>query len=369
MENPGRLKNLAMILLVAVIFSLSIVAYTYYTQKEQLEEDYGEFRSNAFENIQMLNKTIIELTDINQNLTESLESLHDDYERLYKNYVILNESYYQIKDSNIALETELDQAFEKIRTYRREINSSLEWFNENAKLPRAPQLESKLERKCINNCEIKLGCLYLVNEQMGFSYIPDYITSGEEDQLQSLESFMENEGGDCEDYSLFFKAEFNHLKENCNSLILEAYKPGDKNDRYFLDFNENWYIDGVEPVTIPGNFRHANVICGKIYDLNRESLTGHCIVGFSREEIKNVDDLENVGEMHLVEPQNGMYYGKLNDESSGIYLLSDNPDSESFVTLIITDYDLFLYSQTDEEWLSYSLFDEQLGELQERLNR
>ncbi len=369
MEDGRTKKNLAIIFLLAVVVALSVIAYSFQQQKGDLRKHCEDMQKDAIEQLERLNSTIEDYSEANLKLRDSFMILNKSYEELFERYKQLNSSYEEVRDSNIDLMMSLQEAFEKIDTYQREIDSSLEWFSKNSQLGDKPEIKQKLESKCIKDCSIKLGCIFLVNERMGFSYKSDLETTGDSDRLKSLNEFVEYGGGDCEDFSLFFKAEYNYLKSKCDEVTLESYKGTEEDKEYFLDFNEEWYMSGVEPVNIGNEFQHANVVCGKIYDLNRDNLEGHCIVGFTKEKIETVKELKALETAHLVEPQNGKYYGMLNRESSGIYLQEKDLEHKSFVSLIITDNDLFLYSETEEEWLSHSLFKEQLDELKTKIEK
>ncbi|MFW6013672.1 MAG: hypothetical protein ACOCQG_00710 [Candidatus Nanoarchaeia archaeon] len=366
MDTKGDAKNLIIILFIALFLSSAIVAYNFKQQKEIVEDNFTEFRKDAFEQFDKMNNTINKLHEINSEHKNELEQLESKYQTTYQNYIQLNQSYTEMSEANVELIEDLEEAFEKINTFREDINSSLEWFKHNSKLKDTPQIKDDLSSSCIENCTINLACIHFVNEQSGFTYNPDIQTSGEIDQLQSLEDFRDNMGGDCEDFSLFFKAQYNYLKEKCGKVTLKTYEQKDGAGRFFLDFDNKWYIENAKKIELDKNSWHANIFCGKMYDYREDSTTGHCIVGFTQTKLESPETLKEIETAELLEPQNGMHYGKLNDESSGLYLLKKGEKPETFVNLIISDTDMFLYSESEQKWLSYSYFDKKLASLEQR---
>ena len=82
------------------------------------------------------------------------------------------------------------------------------------------------------------------------------------------------------------------------------------------------------------------------------------------EKIENIQDLELLNGAPLIEPQNGIYLGKVNDESSAVNLINENNHGKvnSYISIVITDNDLFLFSDEYKKWLSYSIFNGELSE-------
>jgi len=367
MDSKASAKNLVIILLIGIMIASLIITYNLLQQKEAVEKNFSEYRRDSLEQFKSMNETINQLHERNIELRDNIEELNKKYQTTYQNYIELNQSYDKMSEANVELVEDLEEAFEKINTFRRDINSSLEWFKYNSQLRNAPQIKEDLNTMCIQDCTINLACIHLVNEQTGFTYKSDIETSGKIDRLQSLEDFIGNMGGDCEDFSLFFKAQYNYLKEECEEVTLKAYEQKKGEERFYMDFNNDWYLKNAQEVELDKGYSHPNVFCGKMYDYREDTTAGHCIVGFTDRKLDSVQDLKEIETAELIEPQNGMYYGKLNHESSELYILEKDKKPETFVNLIITNKDMLLYSDTEERWLSHSYFDEKLASYQERI--
>jgi hypothetical protein len=88
----------------------------------------------------------------------------------------------------------------------------MEWFKENSiidNLKNTRRIKNYL-KDCVvcdsDYCNIKTACVYLINKnELLLEYQFDQVTSGAEDKLQSLQSFMDNKKGDCEDFLYFLQ--------------------------------------------------------------------------------------------------------------------------------------------------------------------
>lgn len=313
-----------------------------------------------------------------------MKQLEGNIASLKTNLQNLNETYSKLSQAYNVLKKEVDSTIEKIEFYEQELQESMEWFKNNSILDKSEEqsrIRDYLKRTCLkkenDKCYIKLGCFYLINlNELGFEYKKDVKTTGEEDKLQSLSEFIENEGGDCEDYSLFYKAEYNYLLEQCgetssSNIILDAWTTSlERGDMYWLDFDSVWYINYASGVTLKQTYIYPNVVCGNFYDLNTGEISGHCAIAFTKDKIESKQDIEELDGAPIIEPQNGGYMGVINYEPSNIYLLTKhnyNNPPESYIYEVITDNDLFLFSGEHEEWLSYSIFDQELHSKKEEL--
>ncbi|MBL7169757.1 MAG: hypothetical protein ISS48_01965 [Candidatus Aenigmarchaeota archaeon] len=311
-----------------------------------------------------------------ENLEENVGSLHKEGEELKENLEELNEEFENLNKSHIILEGEVQSTIKKIETYQNEIQESMKWFNDNSILPEDKGGNRYLERtyrylereECIEKvgkkCYIKSACIHFVNSiRNRFNYKEDIETSLEEDKLQSLDEFLENKGGDCEDYSLFFKAENNYLKEEsiesgCSDIVIEGWVESE-GDKYYVDPKMEYFYDNAKRFLLKGEYIYPNIVCGNIYDLNLDKVSGHCVVAFTKEQISS-EDLNELNEAPLIEPQSGEYMGLINDASSGIYLSKNY--GVSYIYEVITDDDLYLFSDENNKWLSYSMFNQELNE-------
>ena len=222
----------------------------------------------------------------------------------------------------------------------------------------------------MNKCYINLGCFYLLNYvHLELKYRSDYSIYSKTDKLSSITEFIQNKGGDCEDYSLFFKAEYNYAMNKCkgNEIHLEAWKYpdidysslNDKAEMIWLNYPKTWYLDGVVKVDISKNI-FPNIICGSLFDATVNTTMGHCMLAFTSNKIETISDFKYLEDAYIIEPQLGLYLGNLNNENSGVYLLDEyvlyTDSITSWVDSVITDNDYFLFNRENLTWQSYGAF-------------
>jgi hypothetical protein len=209
-------------------------------------------------------------------------------------------------------------------------------------------------------CEINLGCFNLVNlEFVNYKYKSDISVLNVEDKLQSISEFVNNRGGDCEDYTLFFKAEYNSLVVSCEKESPRAFGwVKNAGTTFWANLGHTWYLPNAKKVYLDINNIFPVGVCGSMLDPNTGAINGHCVLAFAQKKIFSVDDISVLFSAELIEPQSGMYLGFVG-ESSGIYLVNDPKRSSSFIDTLITDNDLFLYR--GGKWNSYSTFRDELA--------
>jgi len=312
-------------------------------------------------------------------VSESLESTQLQLAEEKQNSSLLSRQVSRLSTEGSGLRLELKDVknetlglLDTIEEYQKEIESSMEWFKQNSELGETQMEETvkaRIESACMNmkrdECQIKTGCFYLLNEERwDITYKSDAQTSGRADKMMSLTEFLDNSGGDCEDYSMFYKAEFNHLLEECEknnakTISIEAwYRAGASGGIHWLSYEKKWYFEFVNGIFLEPDYIYPHVVCGYIFDLRTQQLGGHCILAFTKNKIESVEDIEK--ELRLapvIEPQNGKYLGLIEDTTSGIYL---NQGQGSYITTVISDNDYFM--STDNGWTGYSLFNKQLEE-------
>lgn len=294
--------------------------------------------------------------------------------------LVLTEEISQLNINLEKIKDEIQSNINLLEEYKTDIQTSMFWFKDNAII--TEELSKKdislyLRNRCYetssNDCSINLGCFYLVNEEfLNLEYKLDIETSNQLDNLQSLKEFLTNNGGDCEDYALFYKAEYNYLSNKCEfkSITLRGWESSeDESDEVWLDNGKNWYLNYAKETILPEGYIYPNVVCGNIYDLNTDSISGHCIIAFTKKEINSITDLKELDKSPIIEPQNGEYLGLINDVSSEVYLLEENQEDypTSFVYEVITDKDLFFFEDETTTWLGYSYFYTLLDEQQQKL--
>jgi len=338
-----------------------------------------------------LDATYSKLLSDYRSLNASLNKLNSDYEALNDSYSQLSTEYSGLNASYLTLRVETEKVLGKVDDYEKNLQDSMSWFRTNSDLSgigdrlKTERVQYGLHDNCYRieggMCKIKTGCLWVVNEHyLGLSYRTDIETTHTNDTLLSLQDFIRNWGGDCEDYSLFYKAEMNYILSKCmeggisqSSIMLEGFNPGGSED-YFLDFKTaqetRYYLPDTLPAVLKNGYIYPVEVCGNIYDLNQDVVTGHCIIAFTRNRINSIDDIR--AELNLapmIEPQTGEYMGLVNDASSGIYLASDSNmgDKDSYIYMLVTDGDHMLFDEEKGAWISYSGFSEELAELELRL--
>ncbi len=86
------------------------------------------------------------------------------------------------------------------------------------------------------------------------------------------------------------------------------------------------------------------------------------MIALTKTRINDSQDLKLISHSKLIEPQDGGYYGVVDEQ----YLFMPNNngyDEDLSISMVITDNDLYLYDFDDRKWLSYELFDEEINDL------
>lgn len=263
----------------------------------------------------------------------------------------LNDSEAELEETKNAL----SEAAEDIARIREEavaidgqINESIQWFRDNSALPatlKTDRLMNKVERSCENDDTLNLACVsYLMEEELGFTYKDD--PAG--DRLYSIEEIIARKGGDCEDYSLFFKALLNRMKQE--DLEIEAWTGGMGEYVIYQDPSSGryWYFENTRGVEV-GNTRESNpyAVC-YFYDTGGEMRIGHCVIMLTNRTIMTPDDITNtnLAGSALFEPQDGHYMGQIGEGFSVCEEGDANCDFEDdALAFIITDSDLYQFSE------------------------
>jgi len=323
-------------------------------------------------------KIILSKSDEIENLKYKINELDSTISVLKQENTNLNKNYDELNKEYFNLKTEINSTIEEIENYESELRDSMNWFRINSKINKSSiknldverKIKSQLRNNCFDieegKCYIKTGCFYLINyEKLNLQYKFDIETSEKEDKLQSLDDFVKNDGGDCEDYALFYKAEFNYILDECKNIepsdfVLESwYYDISYIGKYWLNFQKSWYLESARKIELQKGYIYPNIVCGDLYDLNTGEINGHCVIAFTKNKIESINDLNELDLAPLIEPQDGSYMGLINDKSYDIYLAEENLYVDSYISEIITDSDFFLFTD-NEEWTSYSTFNEEL---------
>lgn len=283
-----------------------------------------------------------------------------------ENLTLINED---LMKKNEQLLKETQWTLNSIDYYSERLQQSIDWLRENAALPTERPYSSArtvIEDKCYktkyDDCLIDTGCFSYANEViLGITYKTDEQVTGELDQMQDLVSFIQNKGGDCEDYALFFKAEWNHIIDKC----VEERKEAKITSWYRYKVNNA--RTAVDIANIPGTFKYPTVICG--YFKEKSETYGHCVIALTNRSITNISTIEYLVGAHVIEPQDGSYLGTVGSAEEDVALVSDEEaeNDEAIISEIITDNDHFNYNETSGEWWSNQMFLQLLTEQKEKL--
>lgn len=333
----------------------------------------------------MLDNKTKEINIILANNAEVVNELKTQYSGLEQNYFALDKDHTTLNKEYSGLKQETNNLIADIDIYKKSIEESLEWYKQNSLLDNSieqQKVKEQIASNCFeingNECRIKLGCFYFINsEKLHLEYQTDYSLYSKKDKISSINKFITNAGGDCEDYSLFFKAEYNYAIEQCNGkkIILEGLEfSKDSSERYWVNFQKTWYLDNVVKIEITG-YIFSNIVCGTMYDPISKKSNGHCIIALSNKKIESISDLELLDNSYLIEPQDGSYLGNLNKKNSAIYLINKDRGEDdsitSWIDTLITDEDFYLFNN-ETLWQSYNSFnnllDVQKNKIQNKVN-
>lgn len=290
--------------------------------------------------------------------------LEENYKLLKAENVLLKEENSLIKQENILLKQNLssingefdartDQVLDRLNNFQTTVARSISWFKRNSNIDDLSEYDEikDLAMNCVTvntSCQINLTCLYEVNRDYGFTYNYD-----QGDQLKDLDDIHTLGGGDCEDLSLLFKAEYNYLVDQC----LEHVARKD-------------VIPLASDQKINGNYMY--ILCGSFDPEGvEENFGGHCLMAVTKHPIEQISDIyQSLKEATLVEPQTGELVAEMsNTESITVFDNGMIPTTLHRVSLLITDDDLKTYYEyTDKiEWVGYQEFWAEAQDLRQEL--
>jgi len=294
-------------------------------------------------------------------LKTSLSRLQSNYDILKQNYDSLRSNNNALKDeyTDLSDETtiEIQRALNQFRDFEINVRQSMDWFTLNRDITSSSEYDSikgELRNDCLvvneASCEIALDCMYETNKKNRIQYKTDESTMAREDFLKSLALIYDQKGGDCEDISLLFTAEYNYLVSQCLDMGIAR-----KDIAVVAD-------DQV----LKGNYMY--VVCGG-FDPQRvvSSYGGHCVVALTQSPIILSSDVyPYLQEAALIEPQNGEFMFYLDD--TDVTSLFDNGEPAEtiyHINTVVTNNDLKVFYNWGEDvgWLGFSEFLEQIEKL------
>ena len=248
------------------------------------------------------------------------------------------------------------------------VNASMAWFRENAALPGTNEknldtFKQRMYSDCVDGGELNLACISYLMENTAFSihYRTDPESTGKADFLQSVQQTIDTGWGDCEDYSLIFKAELNTVKQQHTGLVPIAFTGGNGTFRVYpkestpeKDIGSFWYVQNAAKVRLGSlDSLYPYVICFRQTEQN-----GHCTVALSQNRIENTGQVQLLAGAQVFEPQSGQYLGTVGNEYT---ICSD--DSCLYrahaIMLVISDSDLYKFD--NGKWAGFADYGERIS--------
>lgn len=313
------------------------------------------------------------IKDLN-NLKSSSKQLEENFKVLKNNYELLKEENSKLKEENIGVKEEsvsisqkmknveasVGQTMDKLNDFENTVQDSINWFKQNINLQNLDIYDGIKEElkgcmKTKDTCEIDLSCINEVNTNNKFKYDPDERSTGKNDFLKNLSLIYNDKGGDCEDFSLLFRAEYNYLVDEC-----------------LINYTREEITPKTEEKEIEGTYMY--IICGS-FDPGKivEDYAGHCLVALAENPINKTSDIYgSLKSSTLVEPQNGQFVAEMADTDM-IRLLDDGmvPNTYYRVWMVIVDDDLKIFYERGEDikWLGYFDFLEEINSLRGKVEK
>ncbi len=211
-------SSLVIIIIVVSIYSLGLSkrADALSQKNSNLENEYSDYKSSSDGQIQELQAELSNLTDENARLAHQAFMT----ESLYNQKI---DEYNELRSNHTRAENKIELLSNQMKEFEQQISESLQWYRSNAILSdnkEQSKVKSKLDFYCVkedqDTCTVRLGCFWLVNQEfLGLRYKYDILSVDDWDRIISLDEFLKNGGGDCEDYALFFKAQLNYVLDEC----------------------------------------------------------------------------------------------------------------------------------------------------------
>lgn len=257
----------------------------------------------------------------------------------------LDDAEAELKDAKSALaeaKDEIGDIREEAIELQDTINESIQWFRDNAALPhllRYDRFMSKVGRGCESGGKLNLACVsFLMENELDILYRDD-----PGDRLYSIEEIVQRGGGDCEDFSLFFKAVLNGLD---GGLRLEAWENGAGRYDVYGEGSRVWYYEDADGRELGRLGAMRPYAACYYYDTEGPEWLGHCIIMLTGADISSPSDITDAGLADAVffEPQSGEYMGRMGEEFHACET-GDDECGDFGITFIITDGDLFQFSE------------------------
>ena len=381
----GKLKDIALLAAAFFLFIAVAVAGYFIYQNMSLQ---GQLKQLSIKQADTEMK-LQQLSDQHNQLSGSYTRLSQQLEEEKKNVSAsavkisllqqqLSEKEKQLAESKVNLEQQEQKVaaiYSDLSLLETSINESMSWFKSNAALPESygTQLETfkrRMYEDCADNNELNLACLSYLMENTAFSiHHRTDSEKGKTDFLQSVKQTIDSGWGDCEDYSLIFKAELNTIKAAHPGLAPIAFTGGGTGDfrvypKESIPVSESesyWYVPNAAKVQLGTlDSLYPYVIC-----FRQNSQNGHCTVALSENRIGSSDELGKLYGAQVFEPQTGQYLGTVGTEYS-VCSSNDCLYELRAIMLVISDDDLYKFE--GGEWVGYRDYSARVAQEKEALS-
>ncbi|MCP4647962.1 MAG: hypothetical protein GY852_09575 [bacterium] len=249
-----------------------------------------------------------------------VSEIEEDFDEFREEYVELQGQYEEKA-------AEYEALMGEIGDFELDLQEKMYWYTENADFGGETKgFLSRIDTKCIDDDVLNMPCVAYVLDERDYKY-----RSEGKDYIKSLEEFENDNGGDCEDWSIFVKAIINEISAEYEIDELRV-----------VDFNRPGYFEVYTDDDITYYYSYADINM-KIEDLQVACFPvrggyGHCAL---------------VSEDVIFEPQDGSYLARAYwDEES--YLIRNG----GFVEVLMDDEDIHV--DTGDGWISYASFIEEI---------
>ncbi|MEM4367470.1 MAG: hypothetical protein QXO21_00380 [Candidatus Anstonellales archaeon] len=325
-----------------------------------------------------LNKTNNELVKKNSQMTEmqnKIKYLEEKINVLTAELDLKNKEL-EIKNLQYSNATNTIKILnEEVLKIEEKINNYISWFRSNAVIPKNDRTNifvRSAKEKCVKEDYLILPCLsFLISYTLDFNY-----KSEENDKLYSIDEMLKRYYGDCEDYSLLFKAIIKEFqKDNYKLKVL-----GKGNDQTIIlqerDGTTYFYrnTSSIELDTL-GNYNIYMVCYWE--RIENDTKIGHCANLFTKNVISSSKDINNsyLKGSYIIEPQNGFCISEIANDNkkclsdTAINFCENNDiycqDKFNRIVILATDNDFFIF--LDDTWISFSEYLDKIKKIEKNL--
>ncbi|MCX8163151.1 MAG: hypothetical protein N3D10_01200 [Candidatus Micrarchaeota archaeon] len=371
-----KILKILFLLIVALALFLFFENNSKAQEIEKLKKEFENYKQNAKIELLNLQNQIDKLKERNEHLERiilqkdgTIEGKNKEIKQLKEE---LEKEQQELKNLEENLKTK-EQEFGKIKQeyldLLLELNESVKWFKNNSAIEQKYSWKSdilieRVTKDCVFKDKLNLACIshLMENTAISIKYKNDS-ELGKVDFLQSVKQTIDREGGDCEDYSLFFKALLNTLKQSKINATIELFKYDPKVDSIFVIYplkreasESYWYMPhSYSYPTLKLNESYFYVVCY----LENET-QGHCVVAIDKNKINNSEQLILLDGAELFEPQNGQFVGKLEKlKNKLLYCYQEQKQKSCYdVILIISDWDI--YYKKNEQYVGLKDYEKKI---------